>query len=77
MYRINSKLQGKAEQSAYIKAELNKIFGEGGYPYEYIDKLEDIKLKARVKIARIAPCTVTLLVIQAVRGTANMRESAN
>lgn len=43
MYRINSKLQGKAEQSAYIKAELNKIFGEGGYPYEYIDKLEDIK----------------------------------
>lgn len=42
MYRINSKLQGKAEQSAYIKAELNKIFGEGGYPYEFIDKLEEL-----------------------------------
>lgn len=43
MYRINNKIQGKAEQSAYLNAELNKIFGEGGYPYEYIDKLEDMK----------------------------------
>ena len=43
MYRINNKLQGKTEQSAYIKAELNKIFGEGGYPYEYIDKLEEMQ----------------------------------
>lgn len=42
MYRINSKLKSEAEQSAYIKAELNKIFGEGGYPYEYIDKLEEL-----------------------------------
>lgn len=43
MYRINNKLQGKTEQSAYLKAELNKIFGEGGYPYEYIDKLEEMQ----------------------------------
>lgn len=43
MYRINSKLVSNTTQSAYLKAELNKIFGEGGYPYEYIDKLEDVK----------------------------------
>lgn len=42
MYRINNKLQGKAEQTAYLKAEINRIFGEGNYPYEYIDKLEEM-----------------------------------
>lgn len=42
MYRINSKLGNEAEQTAYLTAELNKIFGEGGYPSEYIDKLEEV-----------------------------------
>lgn len=42
MYRINSKLQGKAEQTAYLTAEMNKIFGEGGFPRAYLDKLEDL-----------------------------------
>lgn len=42
MYRINNRLANEAEQTAYIKAELNKIFGEDGYPYEYIDKLEEL-----------------------------------
>lgn len=42
MYRINNQLKNEAEQTAYLKAELNKIFGESGYPYEYIDKLEEM-----------------------------------
>lgn len=43
MYRINNGLKNEAEQTAYLAAEMNKIFGEGGYPYQYIDKLEDMK----------------------------------
>lgn len=42
MYRINSRLDTETEQTAYLTAELNRIFGEGGYPSEYIDKLEEI-----------------------------------
>lgn len=43
MYRINNKLKSEAEQTAYLKAEIDKIFGEGGYPYKYIDKLEEMQ----------------------------------
>lgn len=43
MYRINNKLKSEADQSAYLKAEIDKIFGEGGYPYKYIDKLEEMQ----------------------------------
>ena len=42
MYRINSKLSSEAEQSAYLATEMEKIFGKGGYPTEYIDKLEEV-----------------------------------
>lgn len=42
MYRINNKIQGKKEQTAYLTAEMNKIFGEGGFPREYLDKLEEL-----------------------------------
>lgn len=42
MYRINTKLGNEAEQTAYLTAELNRIFGKDGYPYEYIDKLEEL-----------------------------------
>ena len=42
-YRINNKLKGEAEQTEYLTAEMNKIFGVGGYPKEYIDKLEDMR----------------------------------
>lgn len=40
IYRINNKLKDKAEQTAFLKAELDKIFGKDGYPTQYIDKLE-------------------------------------
>jgi hypothetical protein len=42
MYRINSRLGSEAEQSEYLAGEIDKIFGKGGYPKEYIDKLEEI-----------------------------------
>lgn len=42
MYRRNSKLEGKADQERFLSEELDKIFGKGGYPTEYINKLEDL-----------------------------------
>lgn len=42
MYRLNNNIQTKSEQTAYLTAEINKIFGQGGYPYQYIDKLEEM-----------------------------------
>ena len=42
MYRINGEIDGSAERDAYLKGKMTKIFGEGGYPYAYIDKLEDL-----------------------------------
>jgi hypothetical protein len=42
MYRINAKLGSDAEQQAWLRGEMDKIFGEGNYPYEYIDKLEGV-----------------------------------
>jgi hypothetical protein len=28
------------ERNAYIESEIEKIFGKGGYPREWVDKLE-------------------------------------
>lgn len=42
MYRINTKLGNEAEQTAYLTAEINRIFGKDGYPSEFIDKLEEL-----------------------------------
>lgn len=42
MYRQNSKLEGKEEQEGFISNEIENIFGKGGYPKEYVDKLEDL-----------------------------------
>lgn len=42
MYRVNSKLGSKAEQTEYLAGEIEKIFGKGGYPKEYIDRLENM-----------------------------------
>jgi hypothetical protein len=42
VYRLNAKQGGDAEQQAWLRAEMDKIFGEGNYPYEYIDKLEGV-----------------------------------
>jgi hypothetical protein len=43
MYRTNNRLKDKAEQTVYLTANIDKIFGKGGYPQEYMDKLEDLK----------------------------------
>lgn len=42
MYRLNSKIDGKEEQDEFLKSELDRIFKKEGYPYKYIDKLEDM-----------------------------------
>ena len=41
-YRLNAKIKEEEAQQAWLKGEMDRIFGENGYPYEYIDKLEDI-----------------------------------
>ena len=42
IYRFNSKIKTEAEQEAWLDGKMVEIFGEGGYPYEYIDKLEEL-----------------------------------
>ena len=42
VYRINSQIKTEAEQRAWLDAKMTEIFGEGGFPYEYLDKLEKI-----------------------------------
>lgn len=41
-YRKNAKCKDKAEQEKFLKSEMDRIFGENTYPYEWIDKLEEI-----------------------------------
>lgn len=43
MYRVNNSLKTEAEQTEYITAELDKVFGKGGYPTEFIAKLEELR----------------------------------
>lgn len=40
MYRIIAKFSSTEERDAYLKTEMDKIFGKDGYPYEFIDSLE-------------------------------------
>lgn len=42
IYRFNAKLKSKAEQTEWLQSEMARIFRRSGYPYKYIDKLEDI-----------------------------------
>ena len=42
VYRLNSKLKTDEEQQAWLRGEMDRIFGKGNYPYEYIDKLEEM-----------------------------------
>lgn len=42
VYRLNSKIVTKGEQKEWLEAEMDRIFGVGGYPYKYIDKLEEM-----------------------------------
>lgn len=40
VYRACEKYKTNAEIEAYLDAEMEKIFGKDGYPYEWVDKLE-------------------------------------
>ena len=42
VYRLNSKFEKEADQMAWLNGKMDEIFGEGNYPYQYIDKLEDM-----------------------------------
>jgi hypothetical protein len=42
MYRINTKLDGRAKQAEFLTAEMTRIFGKDGYPAAYVDKLEEL-----------------------------------
>lgn len=41
IYHINEKLANKQNQYEYLKMQMEKIFGKDGYPYEWVDKLEE------------------------------------
>jgi hypothetical protein len=42
VYRLNSKFATEEEQMAWLNGKMDEIFGKGNYPYEYIDKLEEM-----------------------------------
>lgn len=42
MYRIIGKIKTREELNEYLDSEMDRIFGVGGYPYEFIDKLEEL-----------------------------------
>lgn len=42
MYRVNAKLGSYKEQQKYLRDEMEKIFGENGYPEEFVNSLEEI-----------------------------------
>ena len=42
LYRANSRFKTKEEQSAFFDARMADIFGEGGFPEEYMQSLKDI-----------------------------------
>ena len=42
MYRSNSRFKDKEEQSAFLDARMAEIFGEGGFPEEYMQSMRDI-----------------------------------
>lgn len=42
MYRANSRFKDKQEQDAFLDARMAEIFGEGGFPEEYMQSMKDI-----------------------------------
>lgn len=42
VYRLNSKISNAEEQQRWLSGKMDEIFGEGKYPFKYIDKLEDM-----------------------------------
>ena len=42
LYRANSRFATKAEQDAFLDPKMAEIFGEGGFPEEFMQSLRDI-----------------------------------
>lgn len=42
LYRANSRFKTKAEQDAFLDPKMTEIFGEGGFPYEFLESLKEI-----------------------------------
>lgn len=42
LYRILCKFETRAEQKEYLDTETARIFRKHGFPYEFIEKLEDM-----------------------------------
>lgn len=42
MYRANSRCQHKSDQDAFLEPRLKAIFGEGGFPEEFMQSLKEI-----------------------------------
>jgi hypothetical protein len=40
IYRANGRMKTKEEQEAFVSEHLASIFGEDGYPFEFVDSLE-------------------------------------
>lgn len=40
MYKRNAKLGSREAQDEFLKAEMDKIFGKDGYPYDFVESLE-------------------------------------
>ena len=42
MYRANSRFNTKAEQDAFLDPRMAAIFGEGGFPEEFVQSMKEI-----------------------------------
>lgn len=42
MYTVNTKFENEQEQGEYLKTQMDRIFGENGYPETFIKKLENL-----------------------------------
>lgn len=42
MYRKNSRFKDKQEQDAFLDKRMAEIFGEGGFPEEFMQSMKDI-----------------------------------
>ena len=42
VYRLNQKHKTEEEQMAWLESKMRDIFKVNGYPYKYIDKLENM-----------------------------------
>jgi hypothetical protein len=42
MYRANSRCQYKSDQDAFLEPRIKEIFGEGGFPEEFMQSFKEI-----------------------------------